>query len=157
MPLRLSQWRRWSLPTRSALHSVASRRDPGATKVLKRTFPGTARSASPRRCSPTRGRPRKTASRWPWSSGRSSPFSMVTEDEPMKFEQPAGPNPIDKLLIVGAPIDRIDGQLKTTGTAKYAYERQTAVDNPAYGFVVGAAIAKGRIRAIDDKSARGAS
>ena len=58
----------------------------------------------------------------------------------MKFDQPAGPNPIDKLTIVGAPIDRIDGQLKTTGTAKYAYERQTAADKPAYGFVIGAAI-----------------
>ena len=74
----------------------------------------------------------------------------------MKFEQPAGPNPIDRLTIVGAPIDRIDGQLKTTGTAKYAYERQTAVDKPAYGYVIGAAISKGRIRAIDDKSARAA-
>ncbi len=74
----------------------------------------------------------------------------------MKFDQPAGANPIDRLAIVGTPIDRIDGRLKTTGTAKYAYERQTSADKPAYGFVIGSAISKGRIRAIDDRAARAA-
>ena len=35
------------------------------------------------------------------------------------------------------PTDRIDGPLKTTGTAPYAYERHDVVANQAYGYVVG--------------------
>ena len=42
--------------------------------------------------------------------------------------------------------DRIDGPLKTTGTAPYAYERHDVAPNQAYGFVLGSAIAKGRDR-----------
>ena len=41
----------------------------------------------------------------------------------MKFDTPATTNPIDQLKVVGKPTDRIDGPLKTTGTAPYAYER----------------------------------
>src|SRR3954470_10822017 len=67
----------------------------------------------------------------------------------MKFDTPATTNPIDQLKVIGKPLDRIDGPLKTTGTAPYAYERHDVVANPAYGYVVGSAIAKGRIAAID--------
>src|SRR6476646_641056 len=67
----------------------------------------------------------------------------------MKFDTPATTNPIDQLKVVGQPVDRIDGPLKTTGTARYAYERHDAVSNAAYGYVVGSAIAKGRIRHLD--------
>ena len=67
----------------------------------------------------------------------------------MKFDTPATTNPIDQLKVVGKPADRIDGPLKTTGTAPYAYERHDVVPNQAYGYVVGAAIAKGRIASID--------
>ena len=67
----------------------------------------------------------------------------------MKFENPATFNPIDQLKIIGHPTDRIDGPFKTTGTAHYAYERHDVVANPAYGYVVGSAIAKGRIVSID--------
>src|ERR1700755_2928510 len=67
----------------------------------------------------------------------------------MKFKNPATINPIDQLKIIGHPTDRIDGPLKTTGTAPYAYERHEEVSNPAYGYVVGSAIAKGRIASID--------
>ena len=74
----------------------------------------------------------------------------------MKFETPAGTNPIDQLKVVGKPTDRIEGPLKTTGTAKYAYEYNEAVSNHAYGYVVGAGIAKGRIKAIDQSKAKGA-
>ncbi|MFO6485271.1 hypothetical protein ACLBR5_26325 [Escherichia coli] len=31
----------------------------------------------------------------------------------MKFDKPAGENPIDPLKVVGRPHDRIDGPLKT--------------------------------------------
>jgi len=74
----------------------------------------------------------------------------------MKFDTPAARNPIDQLDVVGKPFDRIDGPLKTTGTAPYAYERHDAVRNPAYGVVVGAAIAKGRIASIDLVDAKAA-
>ncbi|UIJ46760.1 xanthine dehydrogenase family protein molybdopterin-binding subunit [Sphingomonas cannabina] len=74
----------------------------------------------------------------------------------MKFDTPAGTNPIDQLKVVGRPTDRIDGPLKTTGTAPYAYERHDVVQNPAYGYVVGAAIAKGRIASIDLADAKAA-
>ncbi|PTD25189.1 aldehyde oxidoreductase molybdenum-binding subunit PaoC [Sphingomonas fennica] len=74
----------------------------------------------------------------------------------MKFETPAGANPIDRGKVVGRPLDRIDGKLKTTGTAPYAYERHDVIPNQAYGHVVGAAIAKGRIVAIDLAEAKAA-
>src|SRR4051812_15442034 len=74
----------------------------------------------------------------------------------MKFDTPAGINPIDQLKVIGRATDRIDGPLKTTGTAPYAYERHDAITSPAYGFVVGSAIAKGRIAAVDLAAARAA-
>lgn len=73
---------------------------------------------------------------------------------PMKFDTPAGQNPIDQLKVVGRPTDRIDGKYKTTGTAPYAYERHDVAPNPAYGYVLGAGIAKGRVRAIHVEEAR---
>ncbi len=74
----------------------------------------------------------------------------------MKFESPAAFNPIDQLKVIGKPTDRIDGPLKTTGTAPYAYERHDVVANQAYGYVVGASIAKGRITAMDLAAAKAA-
>ncbi|WP_447728243.1 aldehyde oxidoreductase molybdenum-binding subunit PaoC [Sphingomonas koreensis] len=72
----------------------------------------------------------------------------------MKFDTPAGTNPIDQLKVVGKPADRIEGPLKTTGTAPYAYEQPAP--NAAYGFVVGSAIAKGRIASMNLAEARAA-
>ena len=74
----------------------------------------------------------------------------------MKFDTPATTNPIDQLRVVGQPVDRIDGPLKTTGTAPYAYERHDAAPDAAYGHVVGATIAKGRILSIDQSRAEAA-
>ena len=56
----------------------------------------------------------------------------------MKFDTPATTNPIDQLQVVGRPVDRVDGPLKTTGTAPYAYERHDVVSNPAVGVIDGA-------------------
>ncbi|WP_159282604.1 aldehyde oxidoreductase molybdenum-binding subunit PaoC [Rahnella variigena] len=67
----------------------------------------------------------------------------------MKFDTPATDNPIDQMKVVGRAHDRIDGPLKTTGTAPYSYEWQNEVPGAAYGYVLGAAIAKGRITAMD--------
>jgi xanthine dehydrogenase YagR molybdenum-binding subunit len=74
----------------------------------------------------------------------------------MKFDTPATANPIDQLKIVGHAHDRVDGPLKTTGTAPYAYERHDVAANQAYGYILGSAIAKGRIDAIDSAVAKSA-
>lgn len=72
----------------------------------------------------------------------------------MKFDTPATTNPIDQLKVVGQPVDRIDGPLKATGTASYAYDRYDVVPNQAYGYVLGSAIAKGRIVSMDLSAAK---
>jgi len=72
----------------------------------------------------------------------------------MKFDKPATNNPIDQLKVVGHPHDRIDGPLKTTGTATYAYEWHDEAPDAAYGHVVGSAIAKGRITTLDVEAAQ---
>ena len=74
----------------------------------------------------------------------------------MKFDKPAGENPIDQLKVVSQPHDRIDGPQKTTGTAHYPYEWHEQAPNAAYGYVVGSAIAKGRIAAIETDAAKNA-
>src|SRR6201994_4100374 len=74
----------------------------------------------------------------------------------MKFDTPATTNPIDQLKIIGHPTSRIDGPFKTTGTATYAYEWHNAVPNAAYGYIVGAGIAKGRIASMDLSRAKAA-
>ncbi|NCH72252.1 aldehyde oxidoreductase molybdenum-binding subunit PaoC [Cronobacter dublinensis] len=71
----------------------------------------------------------------------------------MKFDKPATQNPIDQQNVVGQPRDRIDGPLKTSGQATYAYEWHDEAPNAAYGHVVGSAIAKGRITAMDTGAA----
>ena len=74
----------------------------------------------------------------------------------MKFSDPAGSNPIDQLKVVGQPVDRIDGPLKTTGTAPYAMDRYDVVPNQAHGYIVGSAIPKGRIVSMDLSAAKAA-
>jgi len=74
----------------------------------------------------------------------------------MKFDKPATTSPIDQLKVVGKPLSRVEGLLKVTGTATYAYEQHTAAPNAAYGYVLGAAIPKGRIDSIDITRARAA-
>jgi xanthine dehydrogenase YagR molybdenum-binding subunit len=74
----------------------------------------------------------------------------------MEFNAPAGANLFDTAKIVGKSTPRIDGPLKVCGTAPYAYERHDVAPNQAYGWVVGSAIAKGRITAMDVSAARAA-
>ncbi|MET3971675.1 xanthine dehydrogenase family protein molybdopterin-binding subunit [Bradyrhizobium sp. S3.9.1] len=64
----------------------------------------------------------------------------------MEMDAPVGENALDAEQIVGKPLDRIDGRLKVTGGARYAYETQ---QDALYGFVVEASIAKGRIVSIE--------
>jgi len=74
----------------------------------------------------------------------------------MKFDTPAGTNPIDTMRVVGKPTDRIDGPLKTSGRAPYAYERWDVAANPLYGVIVGSSVAKGRISRFDLSEAEAA-
>jgi xanthine dehydrogenase YagR molybdenum-binding subunit len=82
---------------------------------------------------------------------------MQRKADAMKFSTPATTNPIDQLKVVGRATDRIDGPLKTTGAAPYAYEQHEAAPNAAYGYVLGAGIAKGRIQSMNIDAARRAS
>ncbi len=74
----------------------------------------------------------------------------------MKFDTPAGTTPIDRQAVVGRPHPRVEGRLKTTGTATYAAEHHDVGDDLAYGYILGAAIAKGRISRLDLSIARAA-
>jgi xanthine dehydrogenase YagR molybdenum-binding subunit len=74
----------------------------------------------------------------------------------MKFDTPATTNPIDQLKVVGKPVDRVDGPLKVTGTARYANDRHDVAANQAHGCIVGSSIPKGRIVAMDVAAARAA-
>ena len=67
----------------------------------------------------------------------------------MKHDKPATKNPTDRKKYIGKATDRYEGKLKATGTAKYAYEWHDIAPKPAYGYVLGAAIAKGRIASLD--------
>src|ERR1700688_1135359 len=68
----------------------------------------------------------------------------------MEMNSPVGPNALDAEGVVGKPLDRVDGRLKVTGGARYAYEMQ---QNTLYGFVVEASIGKGTIKSIDTRAA----
>jgi xanthine dehydrogenase YagR molybdenum-binding subunit len=73
----------------------------------------------------------------------------------MEMNQPIGHTPLDDRPdgLVGKPLDRVDGPLKVTGRAPYAYESR-ALKDPAYGAIVTATIAAGTISAIDADAAR---
>jgi len=76
----------------------------------------------------------------------------------MEMTAPSGRNPIDdnRNGLIGKPIDRVDGRLKVTGQAPYAYEVQQGTARAAYGFIVEATVAKGRVADIDASAAEGA-
>ncbi|WP_261665197.1 xanthine dehydrogenase family protein molybdopterin-binding subunit [Deinococcus sp. Marseille-Q6407] len=57
-----------------------------------------------------------------------------------------------RLKNIGHDRVRIDGQLKVTGTAPYAFEQPAK--NPAYLFPITSTIAKGQIKSIDLSAAR---
>lgn len=74
----------------------------------------------------------------------------------MKFDKPVDGDFKDALTIVGKAISRIDGPAKTTGTAKYAYERHDVSGPQLVGYPVTASIARGRIVSIDTSRATSA-
>src|SRR5260221_11170705 len=72
----------------------------------------------------------------------------------MEMNTPVGANALDNDAqgLVGKPLDRVDGRLKVTGGARYAYE---VLQAPAttYGYVVEASIGKGRENSIHNPAA----
>src|ERR1700758_4065632 len=56
---------------------------------------------------------------------------------------------------IGLPLDRVDGRLKVTGKAPYAYEYATQ-GSALYGAIVTASIAKGRVAAVNVQDAQNA-
>jgi len=56
--------------------------------------------------------------------------------------------------MIGQPISRVDGPLKVTGRATYAYEYKQEDEPPLYGVIVSATIGRGRIREIDVSQAQ---
>ncbi|MGP4716417.1 molybdopterin cofactor-binding domain-containing protein [Psychrobacter sp. T6-6] len=79
---------------------------------------------------------------------QSEPTKKLTMDEPVEtlFSSTAS-------KLVGKPINRVDGSLKVSGQAHYSAEIH--LDNKAYGVLVGATIAKGRVKSIDNDSLKG--
>jgi xanthine dehydrogenase YagR molybdenum-binding subunit len=77
----------------------------------------------------------------------------------MEMNSPVGTNALDvgSQGIVGKPLDRVDGRLKVTGGARYAFEMQQGGVQTAYGFVVEASIGYGKIRSIDTSAAEKAT
>lgn len=57
--------------------------------------------------------------------------------------------------MIGKATNRVDGPLKVTGSAPYAYERSD-FGRAAVGFILGATIAKGRMTRLDTRAAEGA-
>ena len=57
------------------------------------------------------------------------------------------------MIAVGKAMPRVDGPLKTTGTADYASDRH--FDGLLYAVPVGASVAKGEIESLDVKTAEG--
>jgi len=51
--------------------------------------------------------------------------------------------------MIGQPISRVDGPVKVTGRATYAYEYGQEDETPLYGVIVTATIGRGRIQEID--------
>jgi xanthine dehydrogenase YagR molybdenum-binding subunit len=50
--------------------------------------------------------------------------------------------------VIGAPLDRVDGPRKVSGSATYAYE-EASLGQPLYGFILGATIARGTITMLE--------
>ena len=74
----------------------------------------------------------------------------------MDFNQSTEDNLFDHARVIGKPHARIDGLLKVTGRAPYAYERHDVAANQLVGYPVCATIARGKITHMDASAARAA-
>jgi xanthine dehydrogenase YagR molybdenum-binding subunit len=70
----------------------------------------------------------------------------------INMNTPIGETPLDRPGgLLGRPLDRLDGPLKVTGHAHYAYEYPQSA--PTYAFLVLAGISTGRLTALDTSAA----
>ncbi|MCH6172149.1 xanthine dehydrogenase family protein molybdopterin-binding subunit [Pseudonocardia alaniniphila] len=60
------------------------------------------------------------------------------------------------MTMIGQALNRVDGPLKVSGKATYAYEHWVDGIQPLYGFVVGATVGTGRITRVDTARAEAA-
>lgn len=74
---------------------------------------------------------------------------MTTTREQTESHHDAGSPAVGH--AVGAPRPRVDGPLKVTGTAPYAYEHE--VENPCHVWPVLSTIARGRVTGVDSAAA----
>ncbi len=72
---------------------------------------------------------------------------------PSLFDTPAGPNPLDQEHLLGRGLARVDGPLKVSGQAPYAYEVQDPAGPALVGVLVLATVAQGSIRRLDTQAA----
>ncbi|ADY27280.1 Xanthine dehydrogenase (plasmid) [Deinococcus proteolyticus MRP] len=72
-----------------------------------------------------------------------------------KFDAPAGISPLDQEKVLARPHPRKEGPLKVTGQATYAYEysAEPELQGAAYGYLVGAGVARGQVKSIDTGAA----
>ena len=110
-----------------------------------------------RGCSPARAPPRDNAFKLPLvertlAAVLAQAKELSHEIRHTRHHQPDRP----ARRSSASPIDRIDGPLKTTGTAPYAYERHDVVAGAAYGSSCRRGIAKGRIASMDLAAAKAA-
>jgi xanthine dehydrogenase YagR molybdenum-binding subunit len=54
--------------------------------------------------------------------------------------------------VLGKGVDRVEGVLKVTGAATYGYEHR--FENVAYGYLITAPVAKGKVTGLDTEAAR---
>src|SRR5258707_15545500 len=107
--------------------------------------PGQHSQRQPRRRCGAKRRTRLPRQRFQDPADTANPARRARRNYPdlrsalMEMNSPVGPNALDAQGVVGKPLDRVDGRLKVTGGARYAYEMQ---QNTLYGFVVEASIGK---------------
>ena len=84
-------------------------------------------------------------------------FGFGTDKNTLTMDKPHPSSLLDTSAqdVIGKPLARVDGPKKVSGTATYAAEYQ--FDNLAYGVLVGAKIAKGKVVAIDKDAAKAKS
>src|SRR5580704_3668761 len=88
-----------------------------------------------------------------------SRFRSPAEHCAPRWPRPPGPSEENHMADtnlatpVGLPLNRVDGRLKVTGQAPYAYE-YAAQGTALYGVIVPAAIAKGRVVTADVSDAQ---
>src|SRR5262249_55145622 len=140
---------------RRAWHSAASRTSHGATtkprhSSMERRLRGRTSCVRQRLCCETRAASATTTSRASWRVARFCgrwPRRRVGLRNPKRISGSSKrEGAMTATSYLGKPTSRIDGHAKVTGLAKYAAEYN--VPDLAHGFVVSAAIAKGRIRRI---------